>query len=189
MASISFMGSRREKAPSVGMAPGAMELNRMPCLPHSTARLRIMARHPAFATAGKPNSRATIAPWERTPPVSMTRPFARMNSGTQAGSVVGQTKMYASVGAVRFVGSCSTSAGPSAMPAEIGTPCSVSAAVGVTDRPSASKSSLKRTCGSSRLKAISRRRRRSAINWRTCSRRCNSGNSPGVKKKIPPCNS
>src|SRR5262249_40110366 len=38
------------------------------------------------ATAGKPNSRATIAPCESTPPVSITSPRAWMKSGTQAGS-------------------------------------------------------------------------------------------------------
>src|SRR5262249_20493628 len=45
------------------------------------------------ATAGRPNSRATMAPWDRTPSVSITRPRACTNSGTQAGSVDGQTRM------------------------------------------------------------------------------------------------
>ena len=45
------------------------------------------------ATAGRPNSRATIAPCDSTPPVSITRPFAWTNNGTHAGSVVGHTRM------------------------------------------------------------------------------------------------
>src|SRR5262249_26569123 len=44
------------------------------------------------ATAGRPNSRATMAPCDSTPPVSITRPFAPTNSGTQAGAVEGQTR-------------------------------------------------------------------------------------------------
>jgi hypothetical protein len=45
------------------------------------------------ATAGSPNSRATMAPCDNTPPVSITSPFAWTKSGTQAGSVEGQTRM------------------------------------------------------------------------------------------------
>src|SRR5436190_1248000 len=41
------------------------------------------------ATAGRPNSRATIAPCDGTPPVSIIRPFARANSGIHDGSVGG----------------------------------------------------------------------------------------------------
>src|SRR5260370_3618278 len=50
------------------------------------------------ATAGRPNSRATIAPCDSTPPVSMTKAWARMKSGTQAGSVEGQTRIKGSAG-------------------------------------------------------------------------------------------
>src|SRR5262249_19048992 len=45
------------------------------------------------ATAGRPNSRATIAPCDSTPPVSITRPFASAKSGTHDGSVDGQTRI------------------------------------------------------------------------------------------------
>src|SRR5207244_11960206 len=58
------------------------------------------------ATAGRPNSRARIAPCDRVPPDSMTSPRALTNSGTHAGSVDGQTRMYppssgTAVGSVR----------------------------------------------------------------------------------------
>src|ERR1700678_1706707 len=44
-------GSKREKAPSVGIGPGEMAFIRIPRLPHSTARLRVSACTPALATA------------------------------------------------------------------------------------------------------------------------------------------
>src|SRR5262249_23670195 len=74
------------------------------------------------ATGGKPNSGATIAPCDSTPPVSMTSPLACTNSGTQAGSVDGHTSMNGSPGS-DVVGCSSTRAMPSATPADSGTPC------------------------------------------------------------------
>src|SRR5207253_7434769 len=47
----SGLAIRREKAPSVGMGPGAIAFKRMPAWPHSTARERVIARTPAFAQA------------------------------------------------------------------------------------------------------------------------------------------
>ena len=50
----------------------------------------------AWATeriAGMRTSRATMAAWDSRPPVSVTTPAARLNSGVQAGSVVRQTMM------------------------------------------------------------------------------------------------
>src|SRR6266403_574989 len=49
--SSSGRGNKRENAPSVGIGPGAMAFIRIPRLPHSTARLRVSACTPAFATA------------------------------------------------------------------------------------------------------------------------------------------
>ena len=40
-----------------------------------------------------PYSRATIEPWARTPPTSVTRPWACEKSGVQAGVVVGHTRI------------------------------------------------------------------------------------------------
>src|SRR5829696_1168135 len=48
---------------------------------------------PVPSTAGRPNSRATIEPWARTPPTSVTRPRAWEKSGVQAGVVVGHTRI------------------------------------------------------------------------------------------------
>src|SRR5690349_8373294 len=42
---------RREKAPSVGIGPGAIAFSRIPAEPHSTASERVIARTPAFAQA------------------------------------------------------------------------------------------------------------------------------------------
>ena len=44
-------------------------------------------------TAGMPYSRATTAPCEITPPISMTSAPAVMNSGVQPGSVDGATRI------------------------------------------------------------------------------------------------
>src|SRR6202022_2924526 len=49
--SASGLASRREKAPSVGIGPGAIAFRRIPACPHSTARDRVIARTPAFAQA------------------------------------------------------------------------------------------------------------------------------------------
>src|SRR5207253_6996778 len=116
------------------------------------------------ATAGRPNSRATIAPCDNTPPVSITKPQAFTNNGTQAGSVLGQTKIYGSLTSEAVVGSVRTRADPSATPADRGTPWRTSALsvvgasipsslnwgeieidVGSCCRPIASRSSLKST--------------------------------------------
>src|SRR5271165_68200 len=48
--SSSGVGSSRENAPSVRIAPGAIATQRTPRPPHSTARLRMSATTPAFAT-------------------------------------------------------------------------------------------------------------------------------------------
>ena len=44
-------------------------------------------------TAGMPNSRARTAGCEVVPPVSVTRPAILVNSTTQAGLVIWQTRM------------------------------------------------------------------------------------------------
>ncbi len=67
--------------------------------------------------AGSPKSRATIAPCESTPPVSITRPRACTNSGSQAGSVEGQKRIYGSTGICALAGCSSTQAAASAVPA------------------------------------------------------------------------
>ena len=48
---------------------------------------------PVPITAGMPYSRATIEPWARMPPMSVTSPRAWAKSGVQAGVVVGQTRI------------------------------------------------------------------------------------------------
>ena len=44
-------GIKRDHAPFVGNGPGAIALNRMLCLPHSTASDLVIANTPAFAAA------------------------------------------------------------------------------------------------------------------------------------------
>jgi hypothetical protein len=44
---------------------------------------------PTLTTAGRPYSRAIMAPWERAPPKSMTTPVAGRKYGVHAGSVNG----------------------------------------------------------------------------------------------------
>jgi hypothetical protein len=46
---------------------------------------------PAPITAGIPYSRATMEPWAKRLPISVTRPLACENNGDQAGVVVGHT--------------------------------------------------------------------------------------------------
>ena len=48
-------------------------------------------------TAGMPNSRASTAGCDVVPPVSVTRPAILVNSTTQAGLVIWQTRMSPSV--------------------------------------------------------------------------------------------
>src|SRR6476661_9761777 len=50
ISSNDFTGISRENAPSVGTGPGAIAFKRIPYLPHSTARLRVIFSTPAFAT-------------------------------------------------------------------------------------------------------------------------------------------
>jgi hypothetical protein len=45
------VGSSRDHAPSVGKGPGAIALQRMPYVAHSTASERVIASTPAFAAA------------------------------------------------------------------------------------------------------------------------------------------
>jgi hypothetical protein len=54
-------------------------------------RMRPVAT-PVPMTAGMPYSRATIEPWARVPPTSVTSPRAWENSGVHAGVVVGHTR-------------------------------------------------------------------------------------------------
>jgi hypothetical protein len=54
-----------------------------------------------LTTAGMPNSRATVATWERTPPVSTTTGPVTMNSGVHGASVNGATKISPAAGRER----------------------------------------------------------------------------------------
>src|SRR5829696_7907927 len=54
--------------------------------------MRLVAT-PVPSTAGILYSRATIDPWARTPPTSVTSPRTWENSGVHAGVVVGHTRI------------------------------------------------------------------------------------------------
>ena len=54
--------------------------------------IRVVAM-PVPRTAGIPYSHATIEPWARMPPTSVTSPRAGENSGVHAGVVVGHTRI------------------------------------------------------------------------------------------------
>src|SRR5688500_7809058 len=81
------------------------------------------------STAGIPCSRATIAACDSTPPVSVTKPAARANSGVHAGSVDPHTTMSPGITRVKSAGPRSTRAGPVAAPGLPGTPVNVVPAV------------------------------------------------------------
>src|SRR5438132_10986633 len=51
----------------------------------------VVVADPTPTTAGMPNSRATIAQWLSTPPVSTTTAAALAKSGVQGGAVVSAT--------------------------------------------------------------------------------------------------
>src|SRR5207253_9385959 len=107
-----------------------------PLVPSTVHRCPVTTRLVAAGTpttAGMPYSRATTAPCEFAPPISMTRPPAVRNSGVHPGSVEGATRI--SPGS-RWAptGSRTTRAGPVTRPAEAAVPTSppsVTAASGV----------------------------------------------------------
>lgn len=109
------------------------------------------------ATAGNLNSRATMAPCERMPPVSITRPAARAKRGTQAGSVDEQTRMNGWSGTSESVGAVSTSAAARADPTESGVPLRFVVFGPAIGRPIAFRSSLNSTGGTLIERASSRR--------------------------------
>src|SRR5215211_6844766 len=95
-----------------------------PLLPSTVSCCPVVIRLVAFGTpttAGMPYSRATTAPWELAPPISMTSPPAVRNRGVHPGSVEGATRISPGW---RWapVGSSTTRAWPVTVPAEAAVP-------------------------------------------------------------------
>src|SRR5690606_39663027 len=99
----------------------------VPALPSTV--MRAPSRSPSIAprtprTAGMPYSRATIAAWDSTPPVSVTTPAAMRSSGVQAGSVYGQTRTSPGRTRAKSPGPRTILAAPVALPRLPGVPVS-----------------------------------------------------------------
>ena len=90
-----------------------------------------------LSTAGMPSSRATIAAWLWTAPVSQTTAAALRNSGVQDGSVIGQTSTSPGSSPRGSAGSRITRAGPDAVPPLTAMPDTVVPAAGAVGRDSA----------------------------------------------------
>src|SRR5262249_39901255 len=75
-----------------------------------------------LTTAGMPYSRATIAPWESSPPRSITTAPATVNSGVQPGSVNGATSTSPGSIAVPASAVSATLARPVTTPAQAAMP-------------------------------------------------------------------
>ena len=71
-------------------------------------------------TAGMPISRAVTAPWERGPPLSVTKAQAAWKSGVQAGFVVRATSTAPGGNDAKSSDDLTMKTGPSAMHYEIG---------------------------------------------------------------------
>src|SRR5439155_2176924 len=72
----------------------------IPLVPFTRTRSPVLIRSVAIevpTTAGTPNSRATTAGCEATPPASVTRPAIFVNRTTQAGLVIWQTRISPSL--------------------------------------------------------------------------------------------
>ena len=71
---------------------------------------------------GMPSSRLTMMAWLSAAPTSTTTPAAGTNSGVQAGSVIGATRMSPYSSAEESDGSSTTQARPLTLPGQPGTP-------------------------------------------------------------------
>src|ERR687890_94726 len=83
-------------------------------------------------TAGIPYSRATTAPCELAPPISITRPPAVRKSGVHPGSVEGQTRTAPGSNTAR-PGSSTTAAVAVTVPADAGVPRSAPLGAAATE--------------------------------------------------------